>query len=217
MVLTDVVTDRDAVHRAVGVDDLDRAHRLAMTLVDVGDESDLVEPRLGSYEKSDDADQAQPLSSSERRGLWYAAGAGIVFAALLAAGTVPADGLLRDPETGDLLRSPFTQGIVAFIFLGAAVLGVAYGIGAGTFKSDADVVKGMKESMESLGLYLVLVFFAAQFVAYFKFTNLGMIFAIKGAELLQASGVDTVKELRNRNAGNLAEKMAAADVALTRS
>jgi hypothetical protein len=39
--------DHDRWLRAdVGVDDLDRAHRLAMTLVDVGDETDLVEHRL---------------------------------------------------------------------------------------------------------------------------------------------------------------------------
>ena len=38
----------------------------------------------------------------------------------------------------------------------------------------------------------MLVFFAAQFVAYFKYTNLGMIFAIKGAELLQASGLGPI-------------------------
>jgi len=50
----------------------------------------------------------------------------------------------------------------------------------------------MRESMESLGLYMVLVFFAAQFVAYFKYTNLGMIFAIKGAEVLKASGLGPI-------------------------
>jgi aminobenzoyl-glutamate transport protein len=50
----------------------------------------------------------------------------------------------------------------------------------------------MKESMESLGLYMVLVFFAAQFVAYFKYTNLGIIFAIKGADVLKASGLGPI-------------------------
>jgi len=84
------------------------------------------------------------------------------------------------------------HGIVAFIFLGGLLAGLAYGIATGTFRSDADVVKGMRESMESLGLYMVLVFFAAQFVAYFKYTNLGMIFAIKGAEVLKASGLGPI-------------------------
>ena len=45
------------------------------------------------------------------------------------------------------------------------------------------------------------------------FVNMADLMRVKGvgaeyAELLQASGVDTVKELRNRNAENLAAKMA---------
>jgi aminobenzoyl-glutamate transport protein len=50
----------------------------------------------------------------------------------------------------------------------------------------------MGKAMETLGVYLVLVFFAAQFVAFFNWTNLGLIFAIKGAEALQASGLGTI-------------------------
>ena len=46
-----------------------------------------------------------------------------------------------------------------------------------------------------------------------KWANMVDLFRIKGvgaefAELLECSGVDTVKELRNRNAANLAAKMA---------
>jgi aminobenzoyl-glutamate transport protein len=33
---------------------------------------------------------------------------------------------------------------------------------------------------------MVLVFFAAQFVAYFNWTNLGLIVAVKGAEACKA-------------------------------
>ncbi len=46
--------------------------------------------------------------------------------------------------------------------------------------------------METLGIYIVLVFFAAQFVEYFTWTNLGLIFAIKGAGLLSASGLGKI-------------------------
>ena len=42
----------------------------------------------------------------------------------------------------------------------------------------------MGKSMSTLGVYLVLTFFAAQFVAFFNWTQLGLIFAVKGAELL---------------------------------
>jgi aminobenzoyl-glutamate transport protein len=84
------------------------------------------------------------------------------------------------------------DGIVTLIFLIGAIAGIAYGIGAKTIRNDSDVMKGMSKAMERLGTYIVLVFFAAQFVAYFKWTNLGLIFAIKGAEVLQASGLGTI-------------------------
>lgn len=95
---------------------------------------------------------------------------------------------MRDPVTGSALRSPFMKSIVAFIFLGAGLAGIAYGIGAKSIRNDADVMKGMSKSMETLGSYIVLVFFAAQFVAYFNWTNLGLITAVKGADFLESTG-----------------------------
>jgi predicted flap endonuclease-1-like 5' DNA nuclease len=57
-----------------------------------------------------------------------------------------------------------------------------------------------------------------------KWANMADLFRIKGvgpeyAELLEAAGVDTVKELRNRNAANLAAKCAEVNAAkkLTRT
>ncbi len=152
----------------------------------------LVEPRLGTYDGGETADEVEPLSSDEKRGLWYAAAAGGVVAAIIALGTVPADGFLRDPDTGGLLHSPFLSGIVALIFLGAVAIGIAYGIGARTIRSDGDVMRGMGKSIETLGVYTVLVFFAAQFVAYFGWTNLGLIFAVEGAELLRAADLGVI-------------------------
>ncbi len=78
---------------------------------------------------------------------------------IISLGLVPSDGFLRLPATGTVLDSPFMKGIVAFIFIGASLAGIAYGLGAGTLRSDTDVMKGMGKAMETLGLYLVLVFF----------------------------------------------------------
>ena len=69
---------------------------------------------------------------------------------------------------------------------------MAYGIGAKTIKNDTDVIKGMNKSMETLGSYIVLVFFAAQFVAFFNWTNLGMIVAVEGANILKSSGLGPI-------------------------
>jgi len=153
----------------------------------------IVEPRLGRYAGAAGGETvATTLSDPERRGLWWAGAAAALFTGLLLWGTVPETGFLRDPQTGSLLRSPFMSGIVALIFAAGLLTGLAYGFGAGTIRSDGDVVKAMGKAMETLGVYLVLVFFAAQFVAFFNWTNLGLIFAIRGAELLQSAGLGTI-------------------------
>jgi aminobenzoyl-glutamate transport protein len=154
----------------------------------------IIVPRLGDYEGTVTAEsgELQKLTAAEKRGLWWAFLVSLLLLVLVLIGLVPENGILRDAETGSVLYSTILHGIVTFIFLGGLLVGLGYGIGAGTFKSDADVVKGMKESMESLGLYLVLIFFAAQFVVYFKYTNLGIIFAIKGADVLKSSGLGPI-------------------------
>ena len=149
----------------------------------------IVIPRLGPYRGEGAETDLSHLDNTEWRGLRFAILASALFGAILLWGTVPEDGFLRNPDTGSLLRSPFLSGIVAFIFLGGTVVGVAYGVGAGTFRNDTDVMNGMGTTIGTLGTYLVLVFFAAQFVAYFNWTNLGLIFAVKGADALRASGL----------------------------
>jgi aminobenzoyl-glutamate transport protein len=156
-----------------------------------------VVPRLGTYEPTktgpgEEDDPLRPLSAKEKRGLLFAGITLVVLVGLLLLGAVPANGYLRDPDTGGLIRSPLTQGIVALIFFGAVVPGLAYGLGAGTIRKDSQAIEGMSKSMETLGVYIVLCFFAAQFVAYFRWTNLGLIFAIQGADLLEASGLGHV-------------------------
>lgn len=145
----------------------------------------IVMPRLGKYEGDEKPEKIESITAKEKRGLAFAIGGALLFTAFLLGGLIPYNGYLRGAE-GAILESPFMSGIVAFIFLGAGIAGIAYGIGAGTIKNDNDVMKGMSKSMETLGSYIVLVFFAAQFVAYFNWTNLGLIFAVQGANGLEA-------------------------------
>ena len=149
----------------------------------------IVIPRLGEYSGKAKADSVTALTSLEKKGLLYAGITTLIFIGVILLGLLPEGGFLRNPETGSVLHSPFMKGIVATIFLLATIVGIAYGIGAKTIKGDSDVIDGMGETMSTLGTYIVLVFFASQFVAYFKWTNLGLIFAIKGAMGLQALGI----------------------------
>ncbi len=149
----------------------------------------IVEPRLGAYEGEADESSMQPLKPEEKRGLKFAGLATLTFAVLLIIAVVPEGAVLRDPKSGGILNSPFLSGIVTLIFLFFLVPGIAFGLATRSIKNDADAVNAMAKAMSGLGGYIVLVFFAAQFVAYFGWTNLGLISAIKGAEFLQAIGL----------------------------
>jgi aminobenzoyl-glutamate transport protein len=154
----------------------------------------IVEPKLGEYDPSVAQEGAadnrtlEPLSATEKKGLLAAGVASAVVIGLILWATVPATGVLRNPQTGDLLDSPFLRGVVALIFVFFLIPGVAFGVTTGKFRSDRDVIDGMASAMSSLGLYIVLVFFAAQFVAFFGWTNLGAIVAVSGADTLDALG-----------------------------
>ncbi len=152
----------------------------------------VVIPRLGEYTGDEKPEELRNATAAEKRGMKWALIAALLFTAVILAGLLPSEGFLRDPKTHEVLHSPFMSGIVALIFVSAAIAGIAYGIGAKTFKNDSDVMGGMAKSMETLGSYIVLVFFAAQFVAYFNWTNLGLILAIKGADVLKAADLGPI-------------------------
>lgn len=147
-------------------------------------------PYLGPFDGSNHLlnHEASTLTSSldekEKSGLKAASIVLIISICLLLAGLLPVDGILRNPGNGSVTQSPFIKGIVVVIALIAALCSIAYGKAAKTMQSSNDMVKGMEETMTTMAGYLVLMFFAAQFVAYFNWTHLGLILAIKSAEFL---------------------------------
>ncbi len=153
----------------------------------------IVEPRLGKYNGSGEEKDSSfaKLSKAEKKGLMMVAITFLFVIIVMLIGLVPDDGFFRGAD-GGLLTSPLIKGVVALLFIVAGGLGIAYGFTTGTFKNDADVMKGMASSMKTLSTYLVLVFFAAQFVAYFKWSNLGIILAVKGANVLMSADIGLI-------------------------
>lgn len=149
----------------------------------------IVEPRLGKYTGKLSPLAIEELSKTERKGLRMAGIGALAVIGLLAWSIIPENGLLRDPETGGILHSPFFKGIVVAIFLIFFVPGLVYGIITKTIRNDKDVVKHMTSAMKGMGGYIVLVFFAAQFVYMFKESNLGIVVAINGAAWLKSVGL----------------------------
>lgn len=152
----------------------------------------VVEPKLGKYDSSEsnedlsEAENMGKLNDTEKKGLKHAGLALLAVLIVLASTIVPESGILRHPETGAVTGSPFFRGIVAFIFVTFAIPGYFYGKKVGTIKTYRDMIDAMSHSMSTMGMYIVLVFFAAQFVAFFNWTNFGAVMAVTGAEFLQA-------------------------------
>ncbi|MGL5125729.1 MAG: AbgT family transporter [Fusobacteriaceae bacterium] len=145
----------------------------------------IVEPRLGKYTGSVEVD-FDDLKENEKKGLRWAGISFAIFIGIMLFMTLPTNGILR--ENGSLI--PWTnKGLVPTLMFFFLIPGVAYGMGAKTIKSDKDVANLMGDAMSSMGGYLALAFAASQFIAYFSYTNLGTILAVRGADGLQSIGL----------------------------
>lgn len=137
----------------------------------------------GSETTSDDSGASLTLDASEKRGLKFAALAALVFLAGWFALLFIPGSPLRGEGDG-ILNSVLLTDIVVSIALFFAVAGIAYGLGAKTITSSADVPAFMEKGLGTLTNMMVLFFAVAQFTAYFGWSNIGQWTAIKGSEFL---------------------------------
>lgn len=151
----------------------------------------IIEPRLSRWQADGpDVGLAAPVGDptpEQRRGLRNAGVAAVVVIALFAAFTLLPGyhPLIDDKAEGAARMAPFYNGLIAAFFLIFLACGWAYGAAAGTIKSHRDVVRMMGEGMRDLSPYIVIVFFAAHFVAVFAWSSLGPVMAIHGAQQLR--------------------------------
>jgi aminobenzoyl-glutamate transport protein len=130
------------------------------------------------------------LTSAEKRGLVWS---GIVFALAIVVAILitlipgmPLHGTAQTPP----LAGPPTGGfnprwivaIVPILFFVFILPGLAYGIATRQIRSDKDVGQIMSDSMAQLAPVIVLAFFAAQFLAAFNYSRLGVMLATVGGE-----------------------------------
>ncbi|MBL9163079.1 MAG: AbgT family transporter [Planctomycetaceae bacterium] len=154
----------------------------------------VIEPRLGKYEPASPGDVGETtdamLSAKELRGLRYALVA--LVGVLLAFGllTIPAAAPLRNPETGALIgNSPFMNALIVPIMFLFLATGVAYGLGAGTMRTAGEVIGAMTKAVSSLGGTILLFLVISQFIAYFNYSNIPTLAAVKMADSLKAANI----------------------------
>ncbi|EHY93450.1 putative p-aminobenzoyl-glutamate transporter [Staphylococcus saprophyticus subsp. saprophyticus KACC 16562] len=147
-------------------------------------------PRLGSYDDSNSDiqvdDENTGLTKEENRAVFWANISFFIMIALLIILAMPQGSFLRNAKTGSLLNdAPIINGVGLIILVLFLVPGLVYGLMMKEFKNSKDLGKMLADSMSSMGSFIVIVFFAAQLLAFLEWSNLGVIVAVKGAALLQ--------------------------------
>jgi aminobenzoyl-glutamate transport protein len=165
------------------------ASTILLTLVGWAVTAWFVEPRVGiDHDLVTDTKQVIDADDGdEKKGLKHAilaTGIALIITALLI--TVPGAPLYG-------AGSHFSRWIevtVPLLFILFFVPGIVFGLSTGKIKNDKDVVKMLGDTIAHLGPYIVMAFFAAQFIECFKYTGLGKMLAITGGQWLVAMQFD---------------------------
>ena len=94
---------------------------------------------------------------------------------------LPGSGLLLDMNESAYINqlfgvnSYFQDGFTYLVSILFLVMGIAYAIGAKSIKNDKELIEKSSFYLKDVGYLVVLIFFAAQFIAVFKKTNIGTI------------------------------------------
>jgi aminobenzoyl-glutamate transport protein len=174
-----------------------------ITIVGAVITSRVIEPRLGAYDESEapeggpgsvaDAgtgDAVELAPEVESRALRMSGLATLATIAGIAALTIPSGAPLRDAETGDIMgTSPFMGSLVVIISLIFFAAGLAYGRSAGTLRTSNDVIAAITKSWQGLAGLLFLFLLIAQFIAYFNYSNMATIAAVKMGDALESANV----------------------------
>ncbi|MFD5782323.1 AbgT family transporter [Streptomyces sp. NPDC126933] len=137
-------------------------------------------------------DGARPAPGPrEIRALKLTGWAALAYWALIALATLPRHSPLRAAD-GAVIESPLFDNIAIFLALFFLVIGVVYGRLTRAIASNHDVPAFMADGLRSIAPLLVIFFAVSQFVALFKWTNIGTYVAVRGADAIREMGAPTL-------------------------
>ncbi len=168
----------------------------------------IISTRVGKYKREDEfatTEQYKVISleeeeqkkieqeKNEKRGLKHALIVAILFAFIIVYSLIPNlpySGMLLDMNEVTYLKqlfgenSYFQDGFTYMVSAFFVLTGLAYGIGARSIKNDRDLIEKANRGFENIGSSIILLFVAAQFIAMFKKSNIGIVVTSWLANLL---------------------------------
>ena len=158
----------------------------------------IIEPRLGKFKSpsndpKDSPNEGGGLSAAESRGLRFAALGLVIVLTIFGLLVLPENAPLRNPETGSIIgNSPFMSALIVPIMFLFLFSGIGFGLGAGTIKSSNDVMGAMTKAVSSLGGTILLFLVISQFIAYFNYSNIPTLMAVKMADALKTANIEAI-------------------------
>jgi aminobenzoyl-glutamate transport protein len=155
----------------------------------------VTEPALGTYVPPGDAEEAEEdeVPAGEGRGLRYATWGVLAAAVVVTLLTVLPDAPLRNPDTGSIFNnSPLMQSLIFIITMIFLVAGICFGLGAKTITSSVDVINAITKTFAGLSGLVFLLLLISQFIAYFNFSNMPTVAAVKMADFLESKDIGAV-------------------------
>jgi aminobenzoyl-glutamate transport protein len=173
------------------------ASALFVTIVLTVVTAKLVEPRMPAWNPADAGPQPEeePVvdEAGEARGLRYALWATLAVVGVIALLTAIPGAPLQDPVTGDVIGdSPFMDSLIVIIALIFLVAGLAYGRGAGTIKTSAEILASITKSWAGMASLLFLFLLIAQFIAYFSYSNMAEVAAVGLGDVLESMDIGAI-------------------------
>lgn len=154
----------------------------------------VVVPNLGEYTGSYKVDNAE-LTDIEKKGLKNARIVLIIYLIVMACLMAPKNAVFKsiNETTGKLDLTNFMgESLILAVVLLFMLPGIAYGKTTGSIKNTHDFIGHLAKSMESMSGFIIMAFFASQFIAYFGQTNIGTIIAVSGANFLKSVGLQGI-------------------------
>lgn len=154
----------------------------------------VVEPRLGKVKMNNvdetlNGEDLSVIKPEEKKGLRNVLITTIIYIIIILFMLIPSNGILRDPEKGTIVPSPFLKGMITILLVWFIAIAVVYGITTKSIKNSSDIERYMTKSMKGFAGFIVLCFFAAQFVEFFAYSNLGLLLSVRGAVRLESTGL----------------------------
>lgn len=154
-------------------------------------------PKLGRYNFTEEEtiEINKEVTIKEKKGVSIALLTSLLIALILIYTIIPGlpfsglflylkDSLYVDQLFGD--NSYFNQGVTVIFSALLIIAGLVYGFRVKTIRNNRDLVDGMSYYIKDVASILVLIFFASQFCAIFKETNIGVFVVSSLTEIINS-------------------------------